>query len=156
MPWVRYMAILLAATLWLSTPTSDTRSALAARDAVIQDSKSLLMLDWSTGKTPFDRPVTGDVVWDNQSQRGYMRFENMPVNDPTIEQYQLWIIDPKRDDEPIDGGVFDIPSSGEVVVEIDAKLQVIDPAAFAITIEKPGGVVVSDQERLPLLAAVPQ
>ena len=78
----------------------------------------------------------------------------MPVNDPGVEQYQLWIIDPRRDDEPIDGGVFDISKSGEVIVPINAKLDVISPQAFAVTIEKPGGVVVSTQERLPLLAKV--
>ncbi len=32
--------------------------------------------------------------------------------------------------------------------------KVLKPAAFAITIEQPGGVVVSTQERLPLLAMV--
>ena len=40
------------------------------------------------------------------------------------------------------------------VVQIDAKLEVLNPAAFAITIEKPGGVVVSTQDRLPLIAAL--
>jgi anti-sigma-K factor RskA len=78
----------------------------------------------------------------------------MPVNDPTVEQYQLWIIDPTRDDEPIDGGVFDIASTGEVIVPVQAKLLVNQPTAFAVTIEKPGGVVVSTQERFPLLATV--
>ena len=112
-----------------------------------------LQIQWAPGKTPFDSEVTGDVVWDSASQTGVMRFVNMPVNDPSQEQYQLWIIDPERDDEPVDGGVFDISERGEVLVAIDAKLQVINPAAFAITIEKPGGVVVSTQERLPLLAA---
>jgi anti-sigma-K factor RskA len=83
-----------------------------------------------------------------------MRFVGLPVNDASVEQYQLWIIDPARDDEPIDGGVFNVSNSGEVIVPIDAKLQVVRPQAFAITIEKPGGVVVSTQERLPLLASV--
>jgi anti-sigma-K factor RskA len=86
---------------------------------------------------------------------GFMRLIGMPINDPLQEQYQLWIIDPLRDDEPVDGGVFDIAESGEVIVPIQAKLHVTKPAAFAITIEKPGGVVVSTQERLPLLAVVP-
>ncbi|MFG0255098.1 MAG: anti-sigma factor domain-containing protein, partial [Rhodopirellula sp. JB053] len=113
-----------------------------------------IKIDWAPGTTPFDGAVDGDVVWSTAQQTGYMRFVGMPVNDPTQEQYQLWIIDPARDDEPIDGGVFDIASSGEVIVPIDAKLTVVDPAAFAITIEKPGGVVVSTQERLPLLAPV--
>ncbi|MBB3209341.1 hypothetical protein FHS27_005181 [Rhodopirellula rubra] len=113
-----------------------------------------IAVQWAPGTTPFETPVAGDVVWSTTEQKGFMRFVDMPINDPTKEQYQLWIIDPARDDEPIDGGVFDVTAAGEVIVPIDAKLKVLDPAAFAITIEKPGGVVVSTQERLPLLASV--
>jgi len=66
----------------------------------------------------------------------------------------LWIIDPSRDEKPIDGGVFDITSDIESIVPINAKLAVGQPTVFAITVEKPGGVVVSDQKRLPLIAKV--
>lgn len=97
----------------------------------------------------------GTVAWDSKSQTGFMSFEGLPKNDAAVQQYQLWIIDPKRDDKPIDGGVFDIVDSGRSLVPIRAKLAVIEPAGFAITVEKPGGVVVSDQSRLPLLALVP-
>ena len=54
----------------------------------------------------------------------------------------------------MDGGVFDVSADGEVIVPIDPKLGVVDPTLFAVTIEKPGGVVVSSRERLPLLASV--
>ena len=155
--WVAWLcaaaALLIAVAMWSGSESAE-KTASIAREELIRNTPSILQVDWSAGKTPFDEHVSGDVVWDAISQKGYMRFENMPVNDPTVEQYQLWIIDPERDDEPVDGGVFDITATGEVVVEIDAKLNVISPAAFAITIEKPGGVVVSTQERLPLLAAV--
>ncbi|MCM2375246.1 anti-sigma factor [Aporhodopirellula aestuarii] len=120
----------------------------------LKASEDHIAIEWAPGTTPFEQPVSGDVVWSNSKQEGFMRFVGMPVNDPNTEQYQLWIIDPARDDEPIDGGVFDVTDTGEVIVPIDAKLKVLEPAAFAITIEKPGGVVVSTQERLPLLAAV--
>ena len=98
----------------------------------------------------------GDVVWSLESQEGYLSFQGLPVNDPNVEQYQLWIIDPSRDKHPIDGGVFDIVSNGTSIIPIDAKLAVVNPQAFAITVEKPGGVVVSEQKRLPLIAALPQ
>ena len=59
-----------------------------------------------------------------------------------------------RDANPIDGGVFDVPAGvGEHVVRIEAKLQVLRPQAFAITLEKPGGVVVSDGPLLVVAAA---
>jgi hypothetical protein len=60
--------------------------------------------------------------------------------------YQLWIVDPARSAEPVDGGVFDVDSAGTVRVPIDAKLSVRKPQAFVITLEKPGGVVVSSQK----------
>ena len=37
---------------------------------------------------------------------------------------------------------------------MEAKLEVISPQVFAITVEKPGGVVVSAQDNLPLLAKI--
>ena len=147
------VALLLAVSLWRPQISSVSTVSLSdQRLAMINGAAKLVRVDWVPGTTPFEDAVTGDVVWDNDTQQGYMRFVNMPVNDPLLEQYQLWIIDPKRDAEPIDGGVFDITESGEVIVAIDAKLKVLEPAAFAITIEQPGGVVVSTQERLPLLA----
>lgn len=155
MAWMSLAAaLLLCLGLWntRSTP-SVSLTMVEMRSQLLSKSPSLLPLPWAEGPTPFDVSVRGDVVWDNERQEGYMRFVGMPVNDPTVEQYQLWIIDPARDEKPIDGGVFDVTNSGEVFVKIDAKLTVLDPQAFAITIEKPGGVVVSSQERLPLLAA---
>ena len=148
-------SLLLAVGLWLTQPgTPEKLTASVSRDTLLAKDEGLLRVDWAAGKTPFATAVSGDVVWSTRLQEGYMRFVGMPVNDPTVEQYQLWIIDPQRDDEPVDGGVFDISSERETIIPIDAKLAVIKPAAFAITIEKPGGVVVSDQSRLPLLAAV--
>jgi hypothetical protein len=40
----------------------------------------------------------------------------------------------------------------EVIVPIDAKVAVGEACLFAITVEKPGGVVVSERERIVLLA----
>jgi hypothetical protein len=155
--WLAFAAALLAAIVFgyrASSGPDVTLTVAEAREALVTEAPDLVRVAWSNGKTPFDNPVVGDVVWSNDAQQGFMRFEGMPINDPTQEQYQLWIIDPDRDDEPIDGGVFDVTSSAESIVQIDAKLRVLNPAAFAITIEKPGGVVVSSQDRLPLIAAL--
>ena len=82
-----------------------------------------------------------------------MRLTGMPANDPKTAQYQLWIIDPERGEQPVDGGVFDIrPGQSEVIIPIDSKLKVSKPAVFAITLEQPGGVVVS---KGPLLVVAP-
>ena len=95
----------------------------------------------------------GKVVWSDQLQQGYMTLTGIPANDPKKAQYQLWIVDPKRDEAPVDGGVFDIPSDGSpVVVPISAKLALTNPQAFVITLEQPGGVVKSKQEQVVALA----
>ena len=162
--WMGFAAAsLVALALWFDRSKSTVTEELSAggpaaerRLALIKSSSDHLLIDWQSGTTPFANPVKGDVVWSNRTQQGFMRFVGLPVNNPKVSQYQLWIIDPLRDDEPIDGGVFNVSKRGEVIVEIDPKLDVIAPKAFAITVEKPGGVVVSTQENLPLLAPVPE
>ena len=121
--------------------------------ATVEDS---LRVDWTVTEDEAARAAAGDVVWSNAAQEGYMRFTGLAANDPSQSQYQLWIFDSQQDERyPIDGGVFDIPpGADEVIVPIAAKLDVARPYMFAITIEKPGGVVVSSRERLPLLAKV--
>ena len=55
----------------------------------------------------------------------------------------------------MDGGVFDMPPGGEAAeVPIRAKLAVAEPTLFAVTVERPGGVVVSSRERTATIAEV--
>ncbi|MEM6458342.1 MAG: anti-sigma factor [Planctomycetota bacterium] len=101
---------------------------------------------WAVREPGYEQ-VTGRVAWSDAAQAGYLVFEGLPVNDPAETQYQLWIVDPQRDELPVDGGVFDVAehlaADGRAYVPIDAKLPVASPAAFAVTVEKPGGVVRS-------------
>jgi anti-sigma-K factor RskA len=97
--------------------------------------------------------VSGDIVWSDERQEGYMRLRGLPANDANKETYQLLIFeDGNLEPHPKDGGVFDVAADGEVVIPIDAKLRVREPKVFAITIEKPGGVVVSSREKIAVLA----
>jgi hypothetical protein len=103
--------------------------------------------------------VSGEVIWNNQLQQGFMRFKGLAANDPKKEQYQTWIFDGGRPEYPVDGGVFDMATgvrdtNGDLIVPISAKLAVFKPTLFAVTIEKPGGVVVSDKGRLVSIAKV--
>lgn len=101
------------------------------------------------------KDVSGDVVWSDAKQEGFMRLKGLPINDKSKSTYQLWIFDKTQDAKtPIDGGTFDVDKNGEVIVPIDAKLKALEPALFAITIEKPGGVVVSDRKRMAAVAKV--
>ena len=113
----------------------------------------VVRIDWTATDDPLGAGVAGDVIWDEAGQEGVMRFVGLEPNDPARNQYQLWIFDGERTPEhPVDGGVFDVGEDGEVLVPIRAKLPVAKPSLFAVTLEKPGGVVVSERERLLLLA----
>lgn len=109
---------------------------------------------WSATKDEAARGASGEVVWSDAEQRGYMRIRGLAKNDAARVQYQLWIFDMDRDDRyPVDGGVFDVAGE-DVVVPIDAKVHVGRATLFAITVEKPGGVVVSKRERIVLAAKI--
>lgn len=97
----------------------------------------------------------GEVLWSDSEQTGYMVFNNLPLNDSRKSQYQLWIFDTDVGQaHPVDGGTFDVTNLEKSVVKIDARVAVDRAVMFAITEEKPGGVVVSSRGRLPLLAKV--
>ncbi|MCA9640320.1 MAG: anti-sigma factor [Polyangiaceae bacterium] len=128
------------------TPVEERQALLEGGQAV--------KLSWSATKDEAASGASGDVVWSGARQVGYMRFKGLKPNDPKEAQYQLWIFAKGQDERyPVDGGVFDVDSSGEVVVAIDPKLHVDEPTLFAVTVEKPGGVVVSKRERIVLTAA---
>jgi hypothetical protein len=129
-------------------------TAAEERAALLAKSDSLKIPLGAT-KDPAAAGVTGDVVWDPVTQRGFLHFAGLAANDPAMHQYQIWIFDAGRDKRyPVDGGVFDVPANaGEVVIPIRASLMVRKPAAFAVTLEKPGGVVVSGREHVIVLGA---
>ncbi len=145
-------SLLLAFVAWYSSIPSPPPSLSQKLDQLIATPGTVEAI-WKAQDDPAATNASGKVVWNDQQQRGFMIFNGMEVNDPNVQQYQLWIFDTARNDElPVDGGVFDITSSGEVIVPIDAKLSIEKAKLFAVTVERPGGVVRSDRERLPLLA----
>lgn len=147
-------SLFIAAALWLNArPIQPTPPPPAERrETLLAKAPDLVKVAWQS-QDPRFAGVTGDAVWSTGRQEGYMRLKGMPANTPTAQQYQLWIVDPARDKNPVDGGVFDVPAgAAEVIIPMNAKLAVGKPAAFAITLEKPGGVVVSAG---PLLVVAP-
>jgi len=127
----------------------------AAERAALLAKPGSLKLALGATKDPAAAGVSGDVVWDPVTQRGFLHFVGLAANDPALRQYQLWIFDGGRDERyPVDGGVFDIPANAtEVVIPIHAALPVMSAKAFAVTVEKPGGVVVSGREHVVVLGA---
>jgi anti-sigma-K factor RskA len=121
----------------------------------VQQADDRVRLAWQATDDPAASGARGEIVWSTEQQAGFMRFLGLAPNDPGQAQYQLWIFDASREPYPVDGGVFNIPPTepGEaVVVPIRAKLPVRRPTMFAVTVEPPGGVVVSDQDRIVAVA----
>lgn len=155
---VAIAASLLAVVAWW--PAAPVVQPDVRRQAILA-SADVLRATWADwGDEPAVAGVQGDVVWSPSRQEGYMRFRGLAANDPTREQYQLWIVDGARGEPlqvpPVDGGVFNVTDTGEVIVPINAKLPVGQAVAFAITVEPPGGVVVSDRSRRVVVAMVGQ
>ncbi len=163
LPWLAAAAALALAVLgwWPRVGDLDVGpgglppSIADLRAQMIAATTDSLQIDWTATEDPVASDARGDVVWNNQRQRGFMRFAGLAPNDPSESQYQLWIFDAAQDERfPVDGGVFDVGPDGETVIAIDPKIQIVDPTLFAVTVEKPGGVVVSSRERIVLVAAI--
>ncbi len=152
--WIVAAAALILLAVIIGWPKRPAPSAIELRAQMMKDPNAVKLV-WTKAKDTLSPPTEGDVVWNTKTQTGYMRFKGLAKNDPKANQYQLWIFDGTRSDEtPVDGGVFDITAEGDVVVPIDAKLPVFEPTLFAVTVERPGGVVVSKRERIVVLAQV--
>ncbi len=136
----------------IQTPTPEL-NAFQKRDQFIATTSDIIRTKLESPKGT--KEISGDVVWSNSQQKGYVTFRGMPVNNPASETYQLWVFDEMQNDKyPINGGVFDVSENGEIVVPIDTELKIQKPKMFAVTEEKPGGVVVSDREKLVAIAKI--
>jgi anti-sigma-K factor RskA len=148
--WVGWLvaAVLLFVALVPAKPPQLSYNKLIDRGALVV----------AGGKGPHGtEQLHGEFVWDSNTQQGYMKLTGFEVNDPKVKQYQLWIFDDKpfTVKTPIDGGVFDVTNNKEVLIPIKANLKVGKAALFAITVEKPGGVMISERNPLIFLGPVP-
>lgn len=140
------------------TPTPVVEEKLGPaqqRERLLASATDITRAEWGPGNVKEIAAVAGDVVWSDAKQAGFLTIKGVPVNDANKEAYQLWIFDETQSDKtPIDGGVFNVTAEGEIIIPIDAKLRARNPKAFAVTIEQPGGVVVSERKKVVALAPV--
>ena len=123
------------------------------RQRLLETAPDVTVATVGPGNMPALKDISGDVVWSDSSQAGYIRFRGLPPNDKNKETYQVWIFDETQDPKtPIDGGTFDVDKNGQVIIPINARLKALHPKLFAVTVEKPGGVVVSKQAKVAALA----
>ncbi|MFO0888097.1 MAG: anti-sigma factor [Isosphaeraceae bacterium] len=99
--------------------------------------------------------ASGSLVWDPGRRKGYLKLTGLAEVRPAQGVYQLWIFDRRRDSRyPVLGSTFTIDDAKRPsVVPIRPELEVSEPVQYAITLEPPGGVVVSDRRRVLLVAS---
>lgn len=161
-PWlVAAASLALAVVAWKPWAGGTSTYSPAEERARFLALKGSVKAGWSDFALPDSKVapeitgVQGDVVWNESAQNGYMRFTGLPKNNPGKEQYQLWIIDQRGMSQRVSGGVFDgCDGNGECIVRIAPSLPIHGAAAFAVTIEPPGGNAVSDVTRRVCIAAI--
>ncbi len=128
-----------------------TRNQLAERSLVaehmitelgqrLQRSENLARLKVSAlaslaGNTAEARAI---AVWDPDQQAGLLSFEKLPAI-AAEQDYQIWVIDPAYQN-PVNGGVFHVSQDGSVSLAFRPDQPVTKATAFAISLEKKGGV----------------
>ena len=159
-------AAILAVNIWqtrVSPPvrpeyvqvTPTPTPSLAEQRAELLNANDLVQSKWTAPPTAADQSVSGDVVWSDAAQQGFVRIKGLPVNDKTEETYQLWVFEEGQGSAtPVSAGTFDVNSAGELVLPLDAEIKVRHPKKFAVTVEKPGGVVVSKLKKIAAVAKV--
>lgn len=153
-------AVVLAAVGWLRPsvmPVVPAEPSVAQRLAALESEPDTVVIDLAGVGDLETAGRAGEILWNPRLQQGFLRLSALPSNDPSQIQYQLWIFDKTRETYAVDGGVFNVslPASGEAVVPFEPRLDVGQVELFAVTKERPGGVVVTDRSGLVLVAPVP-
>ena len=150
--WLGWGIAACLAVLLLLGPSEPKVVTVAEKFEVLKESSGSMRLEFAPASDPYAK-VEGEVIWNDERQEGYMSLINLAANNPKENQYQLWIVDPERDELPVDGGVFDIPNGvDKALIPIKNALEVDKPTLFVITLEQPGGVVKSKQEVVVAIA----
>lgn len=152
-PWLPWgiAACLAFGLMWITLRPATN----VATPAAIGEASDLVEATWKPWDAPQIAGVEGDVRWSESLQRGVMRFRGLPANDPASTQYQLWIIDHRGMGQRVSGAVFNAAGAGQIEVPVEPLIPVRDVAAFAVTVEQPGGTWVSDMSRRVVIASLP-
>ena len=78
------------------------------------------------------------AVWDPGRETGLLTVEKLPAIADN-QDYQIWVVDPAYP-IPVDGGVFKPDADGKAVLTFKGDKPIKTVAAFAISLEKKGGV----------------
>jgi len=142
---IQFLPWALAACLALVCVTLLQRNrALSEANSELIAQSQLAELQVASLRSALDnRPEAwGVAIWDERAQRGKFVATNLPPTEPS-KQYQLWVVDP-RYENPVDGGVFSVSEEGEIEYTFAPDRPVEEVAAFAVSLERRGGVPVAE------------
>ncbi len=144
-PFIRWLPPVMAAglvitALWLGIRNSELQRDNADLRQQVGEQRDLSQLKITAltalaGNTPEARAI---AVWDPAQKTGLLTVERLPAISEE-QDYQIWVVDPAYPN-PVDGGVFKPGSDGRVILAFKGHQPVGAVAAFAISLEKKGGV----------------
>lgn len=123
-----------------NTTLAEQRTELEKKIAELEKLGGLSQLRVATltSKQPNAERAAGTIVWDPDKQTGILKTANVPVLGPD-KDYQLWLVDPEYK-QPVDAGCFTVDENGETEFTFRPKLRVTSAKAFAVSLERKGGV----------------
>jgi len=107
-------------------------------DARQSDSLGEITFVTLTSPDPGHENAKVAVAWHQEKQTGVITIANMPPAGPGRD-YQLWAVDANRPD-PINAGIIHVDSNGVTRVRFKPDLSASQIKAFAISLEREGGV----------------
>lgn len=135
MPWALAACLALTCAYLVAE-----NSGLRRRVTRLQERDILARLQIAslTSKLANAPSASAIVVWDERKQRGILKIAQLPPN-ADDRDYQLWLVDP-RYKNPVDGGVFHVANDGTQSIGFHPNTPVREAKAFAISLERKGGV----------------
>ena len=129
----------------LSQQLTTARSQLATLDGELKSQGALadLKITALVSKLNNSPEARAIAVWNPGKQEGVLTVEKLPAL-AADKSYQLWVVDPQYPN-PVDGGIFTVdPATGEARITFKSKQPVKSIAAFAVTLERKGGVTKAE------------
>lgn len=144
-------------TLWLQATTREKnsraevvavtaeRDGIAARNseleknlAIARSANDLAEIRIASLRSELKQAYVATLAWSQKRQEGVLDLSQLPLNQAG-QSYQLWIVD-ENNTEPISAGAFEIDATGKMRVPFSPVMAVHNPVAFAISVERAGGV----------------
>jgi anti-sigma-K factor RskA len=119
--------------------SAQTRIAALQRDLQAQGDLANFKITTLASMLKNSPQAVAVAVWNPAKQEGVLKVDKLPAL-AADKDYQLWVVDPQYKN-PVDGGVFTVdPQTGVARVKFTGKQLISAVDAFAVTLERKGGV----------------